>query len=127
MSAGVRSPLSINGDDESRGAPASRLVASGTHLRRVTGDRQSLAGGESGGRDHGDGSLGGEGGRGVDEGGAVAERRAHQPGLAADQTLVHLEGHGSGGVGEAQRRAGRRRRRRKRRRKRQDIVVQNHS
>lgn len=55
--------------------------------------------------DAGDRPLGGEGRRRVDEGRTVAERRAHDGRLAANQLLVDVQGHGGGGVGEAQRRA----------------------
>lgn len=76
-----------------------------SHLRGVAGDGRALAGGEPRGGDAGDGPLGGEGRRRVDEGRAVAEGGAHDARLAADQLLVDVQGHGGGGVGEAQRRA----------------------
>lgn len=39
----------------------------------------------------------------------MAEGGAHDAGLAAHQLLVHMQGHGGGGVGEAQGRAEERR------------------
>lgn len=39
----------------------------------------------------------------------MAEGGAHDAGLAAHQLLVHVQGHGGGGVGEAQGRAEERR------------------
>lgn len=66
----------------------------------------SLAGCQASGGDARHRALGGEGGRGVDEGRAVPERRAHEAWLPANQLLVHLQRHWGGWVGEAQRRTG---------------------
>ena len=86
----------------------------GAHLRGVVvGGCGTLRGRQTGGWDARDGALGGEGRGGVDEGWAVAERRAHQPRLSSNQLLVHLERHRGGGVGEAQGRAGGRGQRRR--------------
>ena len=76
-----------------------------SHLRRVRGGDAALRGAQAGRHHARYGPLGGERGRRVDEGRAVAERRAHHPGLPANELLVHLQGHGRRGVGETQRRA----------------------
>lgn len=41
----------------------------------------------------------------MNEGWAVAKGGAHDARLTTDQLLVHVQSHGGGGVGEAQRRA----------------------
>lgn len=71
------------------------------YLRRLAGDGGALAGTQPRRRDAGDGPLGGEGRRRVDEGRAVAKGGAHDARLAANQLLVHVQSHRCGRVGEA--------------------------
>lgn len=94
-------PPSITCDDESRGRRHHHHRCCRPYLQRLAGDGGTLAGTQSGLGDAGDGPLGGESRRRVDEGRAVAKGGAHDARLATNQLLVHVQSHRRWRVGEA--------------------------